>query len=574
MKSKNTQVFALGGLGEVGKNMYCIRHNDEIIIIDAGVMFPEDDLLGIDYVIPDYTYLIENESKIKYLLITHGHEDHIGGIPFLLQQVNIPKIYAPNQAKELIEKKLEERNIKYKNLHVYNESTHLKTKHFNIEFFRTTHSIPDSHGISISTPNGVIVMTGDFKFDFTPVGPMANLHKMAEIGKKGVKLLMSDSTNALSEGISVSESKVDENLGEIFRNNKNNRIILATFASNIYRLKHIIETCKENKRKVALFGRSMDTSIDIAIKCGYIKDKNIIITAEEANKLEPSKVCLLCTGSQGEPLAALSRIASGSHKQIKLSPYDIVIFSSSPIPGNASSVSKTINKLYLKGVKVYTNGEYDIHSSGHANQEELKLMLRLFEPEYFAPYHGEYRMLKTHTDLAIECGIPKSKTFVLNNGNILSINKEYIKKQGQVQSGEVYVDGSRIGDVSNIVIKDRTLMSNNGVLAIIINIDSKNKTLLNTPLVSTRGYILVNESNELIKNIELQAKKIITNKLKQKNVNFNDIKNEVINGLMPILSEATGRIPIILPIIMDIKDHKIQTETKEKNKTKTPKAKA
>ena len=293
--------------------------------------------------------------------------------------------------------------------------------------------------------------------------------------------------------------------------------------------------------------------------------QNIIISAEEANKLEPSKVCLLCTGSQGEPLAALSRIASGSHKQIKLSPNDIVIFSSSPIPGNAASVSKTINKLYLKGVKVYTNGEYDIHSSGHANQEELKLMLRLFQPEYFAPYHGEYRMLKTHTDLAIECGISKSKTFVLNNGNILSIGKDYIKKQGHVQSGEVYVDGSRIGDVSNIVIKDRTLMSNNGILAIIINIDSKNKTLLNTPLVSTRGYILVNESNELIKNIEYQAKKIITKKLKQKTVNFNDIKNEVINGLMPMLSEATGRIPIILPIIMDIKDHKIQTKTSKTN---------
>lgn len=561
MKNKNTQVFALGGLGEVGKNMYCIHHNDEIIIVDAGVMFPEDDLLGIDYVIPDYTYLIENESKIKYLLITHGHEDHIGSIPFLLQQVKIPKIYAPNQAKELIEKKLEERNIKYKNLYVYNEDTHLKTKYFNIEFFRTTHSIPDSHGISITTPNGVIVMTGDFKFDFTPIGPMANLHKMAEIGKKGVRLLMSDSTNALSEGISVSESKVDETLGEIFRNNKNNRIILATFASNIYRLKHIIETCKENKRKVALFGRSMDTSIDIATKCGYIKDKNIIISAEEANKLEPSKVCLLCTGSQGEPLAALSRIASGSHKQIKLLPNDIVIFSSSPIPGNASSVSKTINKLYLKGVKVYTNGDYDIHSSGHANQEELKLMLRLFDPEYFAPYHGEYRMLKTHADLAIECGIPKSKTFILNNGDVLNMNKEGVKKQGHVQAGEIYVDGSRIGDVSNVVIKDRTLMSNNGILAIIINIDSKNQILLNTPLVTTRGYILVNESGELIKNIELQSKKIITKKLKEKTVNFNDIKNELINGLMPMLSENTGRVPIILPIIMDIKDYKVQAKT-------------
>ena len=554
MKTINTQVFALGGLGEVGKNMYVVRHKDEIIIIDAGVMFPDDDLLGIDYVIPDFTYLKENESKIKYLLITHGHEDHIGGIPFLLNQVNIPKIYAPAQAKELIEKKLEERNLKFKNLLTYTEKTNLKTKYFNIEFFRTTHSIPDSHGMSITTPNGTIVMTGDFKFDFTPVGPMANLAKMAAIGAKGVKLLMSDSTNALSPGISLSESVVDENLGEIFRNNQNNRIILATFASNIYRLKHIIETCRESKRKVALFGRSMDTSIDIAIKCGYIKDKSIIVTAEEANMLPPNKVCLLCTGSQGEPLAALSRIANGNHKQIKLLPNDIVIFSSSPIPGNASSVSKTINKLYLKGVKVYTHGtDNSIHSSGHANQEELKLMIRLFNPEYFAPYHGEYRMLKTHCDLANLCGIPKQNTFILNNGDVLIMNKEGIRKQGHITAGDIYVDGSRIGDVSNIVIKDRKLMSNNGILAVIINIDSKDKKLLNNPLVTTRGYILVNESHDLIKEIETCAKNAVIKKLKEKTYNYNDIKNEVINVLMPLCEERTGRIPIILPIIMDIR---------------------
>lgn len=280
--TNNTQVFALGGLGEVGKNMYCVMHKEEIIIVDAGVMFPEDSLLGIDYVIQDYTFLKENQDKIKALLITHGHEDHIGGIPFLLQTVNIPKIYAPAQAKALIDKKLEERNIRYKNLIIYNEDTTIKTKYFNIEFFRTTHSIPDSHGIALHSPNGTIVMTGDFKFDLTPIGPMANLHKMARIGEKGVKLLMSDSTNATVPGTSLSESIVDENISEIFENSKNNRIILATFASNIYRLKHIIEICRKYKRKVALFGRSMDTSIDIAIKCGYIKDRKIIISPEEA----------------------------------------------------------------------------------------------------------------------------------------------------------------------------------------------------------------------------------------------------------------------------------------------------
>ena len=551
----NTLVFALGGLGEVGKNMYCVMHDDEIIIIDSGVMFPEDDLLGIDYVIPDYTFLKENANKIKALLITHGHEDHIGGIPFLLQTLDIPRIYAPAQAKALIEKKLEEKNIKYKNLIVYNENTKIKTKRFNIEFFRTTHSIPDSHGISISTPNGVIVMTGDFKIDLTPIGPMSNIHKMARIGEKGVKLLMSDSTNATVKGMSVSESVVDENLSEIFANEKENRIILATFASNIYRLKHIIEICKKNKRKVALFGRSMDTSIDIAIQCGYIKDRKIIITPEEANRLKPSEVCLLCTGSQGEPLAALSRIANGSHKQIKLMPNDIVIFSSSPIPGNAASVAKTINKLYLKGVKVYTNGTNEIHSSGHANQDELKLMIRLFKPEYFAPYHGEYRMLKSHCDLAVDCDIPRENTFILENGDVLKMSKNKIIKSGKVQAGDIYVDGSRIGDVGNVVIKDRKLMSSNGILVVIANIDIDNKKLLSTPMVTTRGYILVNENEQLIKQIEKNAEKIINNKLKERNVNYNDLKNEIISSLMPFLSEKTGRVPIILPIIMDIKNY-------------------
>ena len=558
MKENNeTKVFALGGLGEVGKNMYCVMHHNEIIIIDAGVMFPEDGLLGIDYVIPDFTFLKENEDKIKALFITHGHEDHIGRITFLLQKVKIQKIYAQAKDKELIEKKLEEKNIKYKNMIIYNENTIVKTKYFNIEFFRTTHSIPDSHGLSITSPNGTIVMTGDFKFDLTPIGPMTDIHKMAKIGSKKVRLLMSDSTNALVEGTSVSESLVDENLGEIFDTYNSNRLIIATFASNIYRLKHIIETCKKHKRKVALFGRSMETSVEIAAKCGYIKDKSIIISAEEANQLKPKDVCLLCTGSQGEPLAALSRIANGSHRQIKLMPNDIVIFSSSPIPGNATSVSKTINQLYLKGVKVFTNSMSEIHSSGHANQEELKWMIRLFKPEYFAPYHGEYRMLKNHADLAIECGVPKTNTFILENGDVLSINKKTIRKTSKIQAGDIFVDGSRIGDVGNVIIKDRKLMANNGILAIIANIDTHNKKLLSLPNITTRGYILVNENEELLKDIQKKIEIIINKKLKDKKVNFNDIKNDIITELIPILSEKIGRIPIILPIIMDIKEEKI-----------------
>ena len=552
----NTKIITLGGLGEVGKNMYVVMHNSEIIIVDSGVMFPDDELLGIDYVIPDYTFLKENENKIKALVITHGHEDHIGSIPFLLQTVDIPKIYAPSNAKELIDKKLEERNIIYKNLFVYDENTVIKTKYFNIEFFRTTHSIPDSHGVVIHTPDGTIVMTGDFKFDMTPIGPMSNLHKMAKIGEKGVSVLMSDSTNALVPGVSLSESVVDENLGEIFSSCKDSRIILATFASNVYRIKHIMETCKKNKRKVALFGRSMENMVDVALKCGYFKDKDIVITAEEANHMKPNEVCLLCTGSQGEPLAALSRIASGTHRQITLMPDDVVIFSSSPIPGNGASVSKTINKLYKKGVKVFTNAMSEIHSSGHANQEELKLMIRLFKPRYFVPYHGEFRMLKIHADLGVMCGVNKNNTFVLENGDVLNLRKGVVTPGGKVQAGEVYVDGSRIGEVGSAVIKDRILMSNNGILVIIANIDTENKVLLGTPAVTTRGYILVNENEDLIRDIQSISQGIINKCLKSKYFNYNDMKSEIINGLIPFLSDKTGRVPIILPIVMDVKTKK------------------
>lgn len=550
----DTKVMALGGLGEVGKNMYVIMHNTEIIIIDSGVMFPEDELLGIDYVIPDYSFLKKNQEKIKALIITHGHEDHIGGIPFLLQSVNIPTIYAPKQAIPSIRKKLEERNIPFKGLVDYNENTRVKTKFFEIGFFATTHSIPDSHGIVVNTPNGTIVETGDFKFDLTPIGPVANLHKMAAVGKKGVKLLMSDSTNALSSGFSLSESKVDEALNDIISRETDKRIILATFASNIYRLKHIVETCREYGRKIALFGRSMESSIEIAIEGGYIKDKSIFITPEESKKMPPSKVLLLCTGSQGEPLAALSRIANGSHKLIKLMPNDVVIFSSSPIPGNGLSVSRVINKLYLKGAKVYNNtNSSDVHASGHAKEEELKLMLRLINPEYFMPVHGEFRMLKRHADLAIELGMSKDKTFVLQNGDILSLSKKGIRKQGTVPANDIYVDGNRIGDIGNLVIKDRKIMSSDGILVIVANIDIDKKLLLTNPNIATRGFVLVNESAELIKKIETNANNIIQHQLKSSNFNYNDLKYALVSGISSFIKEETGRNPIILPIIMNTK---------------------
>lgn len=548
----DTKVFALGGLGEVGKNMYLLETGNEIIITDAGITFPQGDLLGVDYVIPDFTYLKKNEKKIKALFITHGHEDHIGGIPFLLQAVNIPAIYAPNQAVGLIKRKLEDRNIRYDNLFVYDEDTKIRFKQMEVEFIRTTHSIPDSHGIVIHTPNGTIVTTGDFKFDLTPIGPVANIHKMARIGEQGVTLLLSDSTNALNEGISASESKVDEALSEIFERH-HGRIIIATFASNIYRLKHIVDTCKRNDRKIAIFGRSMDNNIEISIEGGYIKHKEIFVTPEEANKLAPNKVCLLCTGTQGEPLSALSRIANGTHKQIKLQPNDLVVFSSSAIPGNALSISKTINRLYLQGVKVYTNTSLsDIHTSGHASEEELKLLLRLIKPKYFMPFHGEYRMLKRHTDLAVECDIPRENTFVLGNGDVLVLKKGKITKGTPVQAGDIYVDGNRIGEISNAVMKDRKIMSSDGIVVVIANIDMTNNELLGTPNITTRGFVLVNENIELLKELEMISKKAILSKLK-KHINYSEVKSEIIYQLSNYILEKTGRKPIILPVIMDIK---------------------
>jgi len=558
-KPNETKLIVLGGLGEVGKNMYCVMYKDEIVIIDAGIRFPEGDLLGIDYVLPDYTFLKENQEKIKCLVITHGHEDHIGGIPFLLQTVNIPAIYAPNQAKELIAIKLEDRNIRYDHLYAYDDTTKIKLKNIEIEFFRTTHSIPDSHGIYVKTPNGSIVTTGDFKFDLTPIGPMADLHKMAELGKRGVDLLISDSTNALNEGMSISESKVDDTLMDIFTKYSNRRIILATFASNIYRLKHIVETCYKHNRKICVFGRSMENNIQISINGGYINHKELFITPEVANTLKPGEVAVLCTGSQGEPLAALSRIAEGTHKHVSLRPDDIVIFSSSPIPGNALAISKTINKLYLKGVQVFTNGnsDGDLHTSGHANEEELKLMIRLIMPKYMMPFHGEYRMLNHHANIAIDCGIPKENTFVLENGDILNLTNHVITKAKEKVSGDdVYVDGNRIGEVGGVVIRDRKMMSNDGILVVIANIDMAKRKLLIKPNITTRGFILVNENEELIKQIEVTSENVINDRLINSKDNINEIKAKIIGELITYTEELTGRRPIILPVIIDINKEK------------------
>ena len=553
IKNDKTRFVILGGLGEIGKNMYAIEHKDEIIIIDAGISFAEMTMLGIDYSIPDYSYLKENESKIKALFITHGHEDHIGAIPLLLGSINLKAIYAPNQAAELIKIKLSDKNIRFDNLYAYKSDDVVKFKYFEIDFFRTTHSVPDSHGIRIKTPNGVIVTTGDFKFDLTPIGPVADLHKIARIGEEGVDLLISDSTNALNPGMSNSESTVESALNDIFDDNKNSRLIIATFASNIYRLKHIVETCYKHKRKICIFGRSMETNIDISIKGGYINHKELFISPEEANLLKPKEVCILCTGSQGEPLAALSRIADLEHKHIKLRPDDVVIFSSSPIPGNALSISKTINKLYLQGVKVYTNTtNFNIHTSGHANQEELKLMIRLLMPKYVLPFHGEYRMLKQHGDLAIMCGTPKENVFILDNGDTLELDNHKITVSDKIKMNDIYIGTNTASNVAAQVIRDRKIMASDGILVTVINIDMRNKKLLSMPSIVTRGFIQVNDNVELIRSLEIKTSLLVNEKLNE-STNFADLKTYIQFNISNYIIELTGRKPIILPIILDIK---------------------
>ncbi|MCI8548601.1 MAG: ribonuclease J [Bacilli bacterium] len=553
-KPNGTKIVVLGGLGEVGKNMYCVMHDNNIVIIDAGVSFPESELLGIDYILPDFTFLKENEDKVKALLITHGHEDHIGGIPFLLQSIRVPAIYAPRHAKELIAVKLEDKNIRYDNLNAYTEDMKLKFGTIDVEFFRTTHSIPDSHGISLTTPDGRIITTGDFKFDLTPIGPVADLYKMAKLGHEGVDLLISESTNALNGGFSTSESKVDDALCEMFDTYLQKRIIIATFASNIYRVKHIFETCYKHNRKICVFGRSMENNIKISTEGGYIDHKELLITADEVNNYKPGEVAILCTGSQGEPLAALSRMSNGNHKYVKLRPDDIVIFSSSAIPGNALSISKIINKLCLNGVRVYTNKALsDLHTSGHANEEELKLMIRLINPKYLMPFHGDYRMLKHHADIGTLCGIPKENTFVIKNGDTLDLVNHVITKGESNPGADIYVDGNRIGEIGGAVIKDRKTMANDGILVVIINVDMKKRELLVKPNITTRGFVQVNENEELIRKIEYLSEKIIKEQLADPHSTFATIKIELTSKLNSYIGELTGRRPIVLPVILDIK---------------------
>ncbi|MFO7969568.1 MAG: ribonuclease J, partial [Candidatus Izemoplasmatales bacterium] len=533
--------------------MYIIQYEDELIIVDSGILFPDEYLLGIDYVIPDYTYLIDNQEKIKALIISHGHEDHIGGIPFLLQQVNIPVIYASGLSYGLIQAKLEEKVNFPVNLKKFTDGDVLTFNKLEVDFFRTNHSIPDTFGLRVKTPVGYVVHTGDFKFDFSPTGKDSDYHKMARIGDEGVLCLLSDSTNAELEDFTTSEKVVSENIREMFEDIEG-RVIIATFASNIHRIQQIIEASVASNRKIAVFGRSMIRNIDVGFKLGYIKaPKGTFIDTRNRSAIKKKDLTIISTGSQGEPFAALTRIANKSHRQIKLIPGDTVILSSSPIPGNLESINRTINLLQKNGANVITQSPFaDVHSSGHGGQGELKLMLKLMKPKFFTPIHGEHRMLKAHQKLAIDTGVKKENTFILGNGDVLSVkpNKAYIK--AKVKTGDVYVDSESIGEVGSLVLKDRRELSEDGLLSVILTISQKKYEVICTPNIVSKGFIFVKDNKKMIKdmqNIVLESAKKYLNP-KNKKLNINGIKNDIAKSLKKYIKTETNREPMIMPVVM------------------------
>ncbi len=553
-KSPDTKVFALGGLNEIGKNMYCVEHENELFIIDAGVKFAEDGLPGIDYVIPDYTYLKRNEKKIKGLLITHGHEDHIGGIPFLLQVVSIPFIYATPLACAMIRRKLEEKRL--------TQATHLiqidgdyqiKSRYFNIGFFKTNHSIPESVGIILNTPNGRIVSTGDFKFDLSPVGDPADYQKISFLGETGVTLLLSDSTNAEVPTFSKSEKKVANAVQEQFRKTEG-RLIVATFASNVHRVQQIVEAAVKFNRKILVYGRSMENNIQVSRQLGYIKAPDrFFIKNDQAKKLPDNEILILCTGSQGEALAALSRIANGTHKYVKIKPGDTVLFSSSPIPGNDYSINVVVNRLFRAGARVLVNTAFNnLHTSGHASQEEQKLMMLLTKPKYFFPVHGEYRMLKIHAQLSQEVGVPPENSFVLSNGDTILLNHGEARLGPRIHVDDIYVDGNDISGLSTAVLRDRQILSEDGMVSILISMDSHSGKLLTRPVIISRGFVYMKDSFAMIREAENLVGHAL-NKLLAGKTTFGEIKNTTREVLSSYFYRKTKRNPMIIPVIMNKK---------------------
>lgn len=553
IKPNEVAVYALGGLGEIGKNTYGIEYQDEIVIVDAGIKFPEDSLLGIDYVIPDYSYLVENIDKVKGLVITHGHEDHIGAIAYFLQSVNVP-VYAGPLAMALIRNKLEEKQMLNRvEVHEITDGSVINFGKTSAEFFRTTHSIPDVFGIAIKTPVGTIVETGDFKFDLTPTTKQKpNLWSMARIGEKGVLLLMSDSTNAERPEWTKSEAWVQKTVDKLFSQLKHGRIIFATFASNMNRIKMATDAAIKNGRKIAVFGRSMESAMTNGRALGYLDiPDDALVEQSQIKNIPDDELLIMSTGSQGESMAALARIANGTHKQVRLKPKDNVIFSSSPIPGNTASVNAVINKLEEGGANVIHGKLNNIHTSGHGGQEEQKLMLSLMKPKYFMPVHGEYRMLKVHAGLAEELDIPKENTFIQENGDVLAMDGVNPPRlAGHFPAEDTYIDGSGIGDIGSVVLHDRLKLSQDGLVIVTATIDLKKKEILSGPDILSRGFVYMRESGDLINDGRHIIFNTIRKAMSQKSASESDIRQAIIDDLSKYLHKETARKPMILPMLI------------------------
>lgn len=550
------KVIPLGGLHEIGKNITAFEYEDEILIVDCGVAFPEDDMLGIDLVIPDFSYLVKNREKVLGVVLTHGHEDHIGSLPYFLKELNVP-IYGTKLTIGLVETKLKEHNI-LNSVQRYNVNAGETIKignNFKVEFIRSTHSIADSVALAITTPVGVVVHTGDFKIDFTPIqGDMIDLQRFAELGKKGVLLLMCESTNVERSGYTMSERSVGRIIEQIFDDSKDKRIMVATFSSNIDRIQQIVNSAVSHKRKVAVIGRSMVNVVKTAGELGYLDiPKNTLIDILETKNYSDGELVIIMTGSQGETMAALSRIALGEHRQVEVKPTDKIIISASPIPGNEKNIYKVINELIKKGADVIYDGLMDVHVSGHARQEEIKIMHSLVKPKYLMPIHGEYKMLRCHKNLACELGMDKDNVFIMANGDVLELTKNSAKQTvNAVPSGQIFVDGLGVGDVGNIVLRDRRHLSQDGLMIVVVAMDKYTGEILSGPDIISRGFVYVRESEELMDEAKAVVNEALA-KCERKNINeWAYIKTLIKDTLRDYLWQKTKRSPMILPIVMDI----------------------
>ncbi|AIQ36448.1 MULTISPECIES: ribonuclease J [Paenibacillus] len=559
MSKKNNNdklmIFALGGVGEIGKNMYVIQYGADIVVVDSGLKFPEEDMLGIDIVIPDISYLTENRDKVRGIVLTHGHEDHIGGLPYVLKNLNVP-VYGTRLTLGLVENKLKEANLlgDTKRILINEDSEIQLGSSLKVTFFRTNHSIPDSVGVCIETPEGNVVHTGDFKFDHTPVnGQFANLHRMAEIGQKGVLALLSDSTNAEKPGFTPSEKNVGIVLEDIFRKAEQ-RVVVATFASNVHRIQQVVNAAESTGRKITVIGRSMVNVVSIASELGYLNvPDGMLIEPEEMNRMAANRVVVLCTGSQGEPMSALTRMARSSHRKVDILPGDTVIIAATPVPGNEKYVGRTIDELFRLGANViYSGSNSGVHVSGHGSQEELKLMLNLMKPKYFIPIHGEYRMQRKHALLAESVGVDSQNIFITEIGEIVEIQGGAARKAGKVTAGNVLIDGLGVGDVGNIVLRDRKLLSQDGILVVVVTLSKQNGAIVSGPDIISRGFVYVRESEGLLDEANRIVSSTLQRLMSEKVNEWASLKTSVKDSLGRFLYEQTRRRPMILPIIMEV----------------------